>query len=233
MYRLRSDSLQFPSPELADENGLLAYGGDLSPERILAAYEQGIFPWFNEGSPPLWWSPNPRFVLFPENIKISKSMRQVLRRRYFTITVNHAFEQVIRQCRCTPRPGQEGTWITEEVEQAYYQLHRQGWAHSVEAWQNGQLVGGLYGLIFERCFFGESMFTHVSNASKAAFITLVANLKKADFVLVDCQVYTEHLESLGAEMIPRRMFIHLLRCYGRRIKFDLQAVFDPLCWEIS
>lgn len=232
MYRLLPDSLQFPSPELADENGLLAYGGDLSAARVLAAYDQGIFPWFEEGSPPLWWSPNPRFVLFPENLIVSKSMRQILRRRRFTFTVNRAFDQVIAHCRNTPRRGQDGTWITPEVMQVYCQLHRQGWAHSVEAWQGTHLVGGLYGLIYERCFFGESMFTHVSNASKAAFITLVANLKRADFVLIDCQVYTEHLESLGAQMIPRRLFLHLIKNYARRIPVDLSAIFDPACYEL-
>lgn len=232
MYQLPLDSLQFPPVELADESGLLAYGGDLSAARILAAYEQGIFPWFDEGSPPLWWSPNPRFVLFPENLVISKSMRQVLRRKQFTLTVNQAFEQVISHCRHTPRPGQDGTWITEEVQQSYCELHRQGWAHSVEAWQNGKLVGGLYGLIFDRCCFGESMFSHVSNASKAAFITLVANLKRAEFVVIDCQVYTEHLESLGAQMIPRRLFMQLIKYYGRPKQVDLGAIFNPDCYEL-
>ncbi|MCS7020058.1 MAG: leucyl/phenylalanyl-tRNA--protein transferase [Cytophagales bacterium] len=232
MYRLLPDSLQFPPVELADENGLLAYGGDVSAERVLAAYDQGIFPWFDEDSPPLWWSPDPRFVLFPENLIVSKSMRQVLRRKQFTFTVNHAFEQVIANCRHTPRRGQDGTWITPEIQDVYCELHRQGWAHSVEAWQGNTLVGGLYGLIYDRCFFGESMFTHVSNASKAAFITLVANLKRAEFVVIDCQVYTEHLESLGAQMIPRRMFQQLIKYYGRRIRVDLAAIFDPLCYQI-
>jgi leucyl/phenylalanyl-tRNA--protein transferase len=232
MYQLLPDSLQFPPVDLADASGLLAYGGDLSAERVLAAYEQGIFPWFDEGSPPLWWSPNPRFVLFPENLIVSKSMKQVLRKQQFSITVNQAFDEVISNCRYTVRRGQDGTWITEEVQQVYCTLHRQGWAHSVEAWQNGKLVGGIYGLIFDRCFFGESMFSHVSNASKAAFITLVANLKRAEFVVVDCQVYTEHLESLGAQMIPRRMFQQLIKYYGRRVPTDLAAIFNPDCYEV-
>jgi leucyl/phenylalanyl-tRNA--protein transferase len=232
MYELLPDSLQFPPVDLADESGLLAYGGDLSAARVLAAYEQGIFPWFDENSPPLWWSPNPRFVLFPENLVVSKSMRQVLRKKQFTITVNQAFEEVIKHCRYTLRPGQDGTWITEEVQQVYCELHLQGWAHSVEAWQNGKLAGGLYGLIFDRCFFGESMFAHVSNASKAAFITLVANLRKAEFVVIDCQVYTEHLESLGAQMIPRRMFQQLIKYYGRRVPVNLSAIFNPTYYEV-
>ncbi|WP_448518890.1 leucyl/phenylalanyl-tRNA--protein transferase [Rhodoflexus sp.] len=232
MYQLFLDSLHFPPVELADESGLLAFGGDVSAQRILAAYEQGIFPWFDEGSVPLWWSPNPRFVLFPENLLISKSMRQLLQKKQFSITVNQAFDQVIGHCKNIPRRGQDGTWITKEVEQAYCELHRLGWAHSVEAWQNGALVGGLYGLILDRCFFGESMFTYVSNASKAAFITLVANLKQAEFVVIDCQVYTEHLESLGAQMIPRRMFQQLIKHYGRRVPFDLTATFDPHCYKV-
>jgi leucyl/phenylalanyl-tRNA--protein transferase len=200
-----SERIWFPPLEEADEEGLLAAGGDLCPERLLVAYRKGIFPWF-EGDVPLWWSPDPRFVLFPESLRISKSMKQVLVRNQFTLTCNRDFESVINHCRLTPRPGQSGTWITTEVLNAYLTLHQMGIACSFEAWQGNTLAGGLYGIRLGKVFFGESMFSNVSNASKAAFIAGVKQLQQQGCRLIDCQVYTEHLESLGASFIPRKTF---------------------------
>ncbi|RXK86927.1 leucyl/phenylalanyl-tRNA--protein transferase [Filimonas effusa] len=200
------DRLWFPPVASALEDGLLAVGGDLSEERLLLAYRKGIFPWF-EGSVPLWWSPDPRFVLFPEALKISKSMKVLLNRDAFEFKVNTAFNEVIRNCQQVEREGQDGTWITNEVEDAYNNLHEKGYAHSAEAWLNGELVGGLYGIRMGNLFFGESMFSHVSNASKYAFIKYVQLLISENVKLIDCQVYTSHLESLGAVMIPREEFI--------------------------
>lgn len=199
----------FPPVELAEPDGLLAIGGDLSAERLVAAYRNGIFPWY-EGEPILWWSPDPRFVLFPEKLVISKSMKQVLRSGRFTFTVNHAFEQVMHECKIKEREGQSGTWISGEMEAAYIDLHKKGIAHSAEAWQDGELVGGLYGVRLEQVFCGESMFSLQSNASKFAFINYVQLLEQEGIRLIDCQVHTEHLESLGAEMIPRKRFIELI-----------------------
>lgn len=209
IYRL-TDELVFPSPELADPDGILAVGGDLSAERLLLAYRHGIFPWFSEGEPIIWWSPDPRFVLYPENIHVSKSMRRVFNQNRFSITINKAFHEVIQNCQDVPRRGQDGTWITDEMIDAYVFLHEKGFAHSAEAWQEGQLVGGIYGIAMGRCFFGESMFSKKSNASKAAFITLVQNLQEKGCLLVDCQVYTDHLHSLGAESISRSRFLEEL-----------------------
>lgn len=209
-YYFLSDALEFPDLEHADSDGLLAIGGDLKPERLLLAYTSGIFPWYNEDQPILWWSPDPRFVLFPEKLKISKSMQQVLRKGTFEVTFDTDFEGVITACQQVKREGQQGTWITQEMLQAYLRLHHLGWAHSVEVWQQGVLCGGLYGLSIGKCFFGESMFSRQSNASKAGFVTLVNELQKADFQLIDCQVHTEHLETLGAELIPRQQFLHHL-----------------------
>jgi leucyl/phenylalanyl-tRNA--protein transferase len=202
--------IHFPPVELAEENGILAVGGDLSAERLLEAYRSGIFPWYSEGDPIIWWSPDPRFVLFPDEIKISKSMRQVLKKDVFPITFDRDFPGVVNGCR-QPRKREQGTWITDEMVQAYLKLHELGFAHSVEAWQDGELVGGLYGISLGKSFFGESMFTRVSNASKAAFITMVEALKNRDFLIVDCQVYTAHLGSLGARSIPREEFIRIIR----------------------
>jgi leucyl/phenylalanyl-tRNA--protein transferase len=198
--------LLFPPVALAEPDGLLAIGGDLSTERLLLAYRSGIFPWY-EGKHILWWSPDPRFVLFPDELKVSKSMRQLIRRDAFAFTVNSAFEAVIANCKTIARPGQDGTWITEEVREAYGKLHRMGIVHSAEAWYEGELVGGLYGVRLGRAFFGESMFSKQSNASKYAFIRYVEQLRSEGVELIDCQVYTEHLESLGARMIPREEFI--------------------------
>jgi leucyl/phenylalanyl-tRNA--protein transferase len=195
--------------ELADESGSLGIGGDLTPERLLHAYEHGIFPWFSEDEPILWWSPDPRFVLFPSELKVSRTMRQVLKRNYFHISIDQAFKDVIAQCS-EPRMGQPGTWITDDMKDAYQKLHELGYAHSVEAWLDGDLVGGLYGISLGSYFFGESMFTRVSNASKAAFITLVQKLYENNFTLIDCQVHTDHLASLGASHIERSQFIDII-----------------------
>lgn len=204
-----SSKLVFPPVEHADEEGLLAIGGDLSEERLLLAYRKGIFPWY-DGPIPLWWHPDPRFVLFPEELIISKSMRQLIRRQIFTITRNKAFASVIAQCKTVPRKGQDGTWISEEIQRAYTRLHLKGYAQSFEAWQNGQLAGGLYGIKMGNLFFGESMFSKQSNASKAAFIEAVQQLKEEGVVLIDCQVYTQHLHSLGARFITRQAFMEIL-----------------------
>lgn len=207
---LLDDDLWFPPVNEALDDGLLAVGGNLSTERLLLAYRSGIFPWFNDDELPMWWSPDPRFVLFPEELKISKSMSQLLRRNAFDFRVNTAFEQVIRNCQQAKRKDQDGTWITEEIVNAYETLHRLGYAHSAEAWKDGKLVGGLYGIKLGNLFFGESMFSTESNASKYAFISYVGKLQDAGVVLIDCQVHTDHLESLGARMIPRSQFIALV-----------------------
>jgi leucyl/phenylalanyl-tRNA--protein transferase len=199
--------LIFPPVHLSDDDGLLAVGGDLSTERLLLAYRSGIFPWYNE-PPILWWSPDPRFVLFPSELKVSASMRQILKKQVFRITFNQNFAAVIRGCRRAPRKGQDGTWITNAIEHAYIQLHEQGYAHSVECWLEDKLVGGLYGIRLGSCFFGESMFAHVSNASKAAFITFVQS--NNELTMVDCQVHTEHLATLGARFISREEFLGLI-----------------------
>ena len=204
-----TDEIIFPPAELADPSGILAVGGDLSPERLLLSYSLGIFPWYSQGDPILWWSPDPRFVLFPDEIRVSRTMRQVFQRNYFDITFDRAFDDVINGCK-EPRQGHDGTWITGDMLGAYVDLHRMGYAHSVEAWKDGTLAGGLYGVSLGGCFFGESMFSRESNASKAAFITLVNRLQRENFPLIDCQVYTAHLESLGARGIPRSEFIDFL-----------------------
>jgi len=202
--------LSFPPVHLAEPDGLLAIGGDLSPERLLLAYRNGIFPWY-EGEHILWWCPDPRFVLFPDELKVSKSMHSVLKKDEFDFTVNKAFKDVIHNCKQTKRPGQASTWITDEVEKAYYEMHKLGYAHSAEAWKNGKLAGGLYGIKLGKVFFGESMFSKESNASKFAFIKYTQQLKQEEIELIDCQVYTEHLESLGARMISRDEFCKRLK----------------------
>ena len=201
-----SKKLFFPPVEEADKNGLLALGGDLSMQRLLLAYRSGIFPWFNEDDPVCWWSPDPRFVMFSADLKVSKSMQVVLRKNEFQFTSNEAFADVISHCKNVYREGQGGTWITDEMQEAYINLHRQGYAHSAEAWHNGELVGGLYGIRLGNIFFGESMFSLRSNASKFAFIRYVQQLQKENVELVDCQLHTAHLESLGAKMISRAEF---------------------------
>ncbi|BBO66193.1 leucyl/phenylalanyl-tRNA--protein transferase [Desulfosarcina alkanivorans] len=202
-----SKRLSFPPPHLAIKEGLLAVGGDLSPERLILAYRNGIFPWYSPGDPILWWSPDPRLVLYPDELYVSKSLRRVIRRKRFHITFDEAFDSVIRECAEVKRSYGEGTWITEEMKDAYCELHRQGYAHSVEAWQGDSLVGGLYGIAIGHAFFGESMFSRVSNASKVAFVSLVENLRKLNFKLIDCQVKTDHLIRFGAREIPRKLFL--------------------------
>jgi leucyl/phenylalanyl-tRNA---protein transferase len=201
--------LVFPPVELSEPDGLLAMGGDLGTERLLLAYRNGIFPWYNDDT-PLWWCPDPRFVLFPDQLKVSKSMKQLLKKDSFQFTVNTAFAEVIANCKTTARKDQDSTWITEDVKAAYINLHKLGYAHSAEAWLDGQLVGGCYGIRLGNVFFGESMFSKVSNASKYAFIKYMQRLIQEDVRLIDCQVYTPHLESLGAIMIPRKDFIRHL-----------------------
>lgn len=203
-------NLWFPSVSEALPDGLLAIGGDLSVDRLLLAYRKGIFPWF-DGSVPMWWCPDPRFVLFPAELKVSKSMAALLKRNAFEFTLNKAFEQVIKACKEKKRTDQDGTWITDDVEIAYIQLHKLGYACSAEVWQNDELAGGLYGVRLGNVFFGESMFSHVSNASKFAFIKYVNHLVRDGVKLIDCQVYTEHLESLGARMIDRKAFLQYLK----------------------
>jgi len=205
------DTQSFPPVELAltEPDGLLAVGGSLSPERLFDAYRHGIFPWYSEGQPILWWSPDPRSVLRPEQLKISRSLRKTLRRGDYEVTMDTAFKAVMESC-AAPRPGQSGTWITEEMLEAYVQIHRLGLAHSVESWHEGELCGGLYGVAIGRAFFGESMFTRRSEASKVAFVHLVRQLEAWGYELIDCQMQTQHLDSLGAELMPRRTFVDRL-----------------------
>jgi leucyl/phenylalanyl-tRNA--protein transferase len=200
----------FPPLETADVNGLLAIGGDLSPERLMCAYRSGIFPWYNEGEPIIWYCPPERMVLFPDDLKISKSMEKVLKNPSFRISFNEHFTEVIHHCKSIDRPGQKGTWITREMQKAYIELHELGFAKSVEVWQDDRLVGGLYGIDLGHIFTGESMFSLVSNASKVAFIYLNNFLKERNYLLLDCQVYNEHLASLGAVEIPRETYIRFL-----------------------
>jgi leucyl/phenylalanyl-tRNA--protein transferase len=206
-----SKRLSFPPPHLAIKEGLLAVGGDLSAERLVLAYRSGIFPWYSEGEPILWWSPDPRLVLYPEELRISKSLRKVINRKVFSISFNKAFNSVIQACAQTKRSYGEGTWITDDMKAAYCELHRLGYAHSVEAWKDSKLVGGLYGISIGRAFFGESMFSRVSNASKVTFVMLAETLKRSKFKLIDCQVRTDHLIRFGAIEIPRKQFLEQLK----------------------
>jgi leucyl/phenylalanyl-tRNA---protein transferase len=205
-----TDELCFPPPELAREDGLLAVGGDLSPERLVLAYEQGIFPWTSERGPLLWWCPAPRFVLFPEELHVGRTLRKLERHPPYRLSLDEAFSQVIRACASTKRPGQPGTWIRPDIQAAYIQLHELGIAHSVEAWEGGTLVGGLYGVALGSVFCGESMFAHRANASKLAFVALVEQLRAWGFSLVDCQIFTEHLHRFGAREIELDEFLDRL-----------------------
>lgn len=214
----------FPPVDSATGEGIVAVGGNLSPGMLLSAYRQGLFPWYSEGEPILWWSPDPRFVLFPDDLHVSKSMQRVLRRGEFRVTFDTAFAEVIDACRTTPRPGQPGTWITEEVVGGYTKLHDLGYVHSVEAWRAGKLAGGLYGMALGTIFFGESMFSRVTNASKTALIELVKRLRPNGLTVIDCQSYTPHLESLGAINVPRSEFLELLRR-------GLEAETQPGSWK--
>lgn len=215
IYLLPDDELVFPSPHLASEEGILAVGGDLSPARLLLAYRQGIFPWYNPGEPILWWSPDPRFVLYPSELRIAKSMRPYFNQQKFKVTYDQAFPEVMQACQVRAaekerRQRSIGSWITSDMVKAYTQLYHMGYAHSVEVWEEEQLVGGLYGLALGKVFFGESMFTRVSNASKFGFISLVQKLESENFALIDCQQETRHLASLGARSISRRSFLEEL-----------------------
>lgn len=209
MQWLDEDELWFPDYEEVSKEGVIALGGDLNIERLKLAYEKGIFPWFNEDEPIVWWFPDPRFVLFPKELKVSKSMRKVLRENQFSFTESECFEEVISNCKMAERPGQNGTWISDEMVKAYVELHKIGLAKSVEVWLDGKLVGGFYGVEGKRIFCGESMFAKVSNASKAGFIYFVEKYKER-YELIDCQVYTEHLESLGATEIDAQDFVDYL-----------------------
>jgi len=206
-----TELLEFPPADNANADGLLAVGGDLSPERLLLAYKSGIFPWFNDDSLILWWSPDPRMILFPQKIKISKSMRQILSGTRFTLTRNKCFKEVMEACAEIERMGQEGTWITNSMKEAYLRLNELGFARSYEVWEDKKLVGGLYGIDLGQVFCGESMFSKANNASKYAFINLAKDLEDRNYKFIDCQVYTKHLASLGAEEIPRKEFLKLLQ----------------------
>ncbi|KSA13195.1 MAG: leucyl/phenylalanyl-tRNA--protein transferase [Maribacter dokdonensis] len=210
MYFL-TDELVFPPVENANVEGLLAVGGDLSPERLLLAYQNGIFPWFDNDSIILWWSPDPRMVLFPNEIKVSKSMKKVIRNKQFRLTKNTCFEKVLEYCSSVPREGQDGTWITEAMKTAYIKLHKNGIAQSYEVWEEDKLVGGLYGVDLGHVFCGESMFSLASNASKFAFIKLAEELSLNEYRVIDCQLHTDHLASMGAKEIARKDFMAILK----------------------
>lgn len=205
------DNFYFPPPEEADEEGLLLIGGKPTPARVLNAYTKGIFPWYNQDELPLWWSPDPRFVLFPGELHVSRSMQKLLSKNTFHFKINTAFEKVIDTCAAVKRIGQDGTWITKEMKEVYTQLHYDGYAHSAEAWLGDELAGGMYGLKTGTVFFGESMFSKVPDASKFAFKKLVQHLQQIGVQLIDCQVYTAHVESLGARLINRQEYLALLQ----------------------
>ncbi len=207
---LLSDTIEFPPPHLASEEGLLAVGGDLTQKRLLLAYRMGIFPWFSNNEPILWWSPDPRLVLYPHEIKTSKTLKKIIKKEVFKVTMDLAFNEVINQCAQVRLKKNQGTWIIEDMIEAYCQLHESGFAHSVEVWRQGELVGGLYGVSLGKCFFGESMFTRISNASNIALVKLVEYLKELSFNMLDCQVPTEHLTRFGARQIPRIRFLNQL-----------------------
>ncbi len=209
VYELDTDQLIFPHPELAEEDGLLAFGGDLSIDRLLLAYSNGIFPWYSEGQPIMWWSPNPRMLLLPQNLRVSKSLRRTVRQGRFSISSDQAFAQVIRACAEVPREGQDSTWITGEMITAYQKLHQAGYAHSFESWYEGKLVGGLYGVSIGKAFFGESMFHTMTDASKVAFFHFADHLQSAGFHFIDAQMHTRHLERLGAKEVPLKKYLRM------------------------
>lgn len=210
VYRLTKE-LVFPPPELADDDGLLAIGGDLSVNRLILAYSMGIFPWYSDNDPILWWSPDPRLVLIPGELKVSRTLRQTIKKGIYHVTTNTAFEDVIRNCATIRRKGQGGTWITGDMIKAYVRLHKAGYAHSVESWAGDELAGGFYGVMMGKAFFGESMFAKKTDASKVAFATYAAMLAEKGFELIDCQVTTEHMKRFGAKEIPRVEFMKLLQ----------------------
>ena len=223
---LNPDSYEFPNPAnaLDEPDGLLAVGGDLSPERILAAYHHGIFPWFNPGDPILWWSPNPRTVVFPGQLLIQKSLRKTLRQGIYRVTFDNSFRDAMKAC-AAPRDYADGTWISNDIIEGYCALHERGFAHSVEVWRGDELIGGLYGIALGRMFFGESMFSRADNASKVGFAHLVRQLRRWDFQLIDCQVANPHLFSLGAIEIPREEFQKML------VKFAYEPAVHPSPWS--
>lgn len=210
VYRIPDDEHLFPRADLADPEGLLGVGGDLHPDRVLLAYNLGIFPWYSRGQPILWWSPDPRMVLWVDDLHVPRSLGKIIRRGDYAITADRAFADVIDACAGAKRPSQPGTWITADMRAAYVALHERGYAHSIEAWQDGALVGGLYGVAVGRVFCGESMFARAPDASKVAFVTLVRQLKRWDVPLVDCQMHTAHLERFGAKEIPRADYLSAL-----------------------
>ena len=211
VFQLPPDLPLFPDPDAAEPDGLLAVGGDLSPQRLLAAYQRGIFPWYEEGQPILWWSPDPRLVLFPEEFHVSRRLRRTLRQGSFTVRFDTAFAEVIRNCAEIRTDVGGGTWITQEMQDAYIRMYELGYAHSVEVWQDGELVGGVYGISVGRCFFGESMFSRRSNASKVALAMLAERAAELELELIDCQMTTRHLLRLGARELPRREFLERVR----------------------
>ncbi len=210
IFRL-SEEVIFPPPELAEKDGLLAVGGNLSEKRLLAAYSEGIFPWYSDGSPVLWWSPDPRLVLIPGELRVSRSLKQIIKKGMYRVTMDEAFDEVIRACASVHTKKDGGTWLTAEMIEAYVQLHNAGFAHSVESWDGGELAGGLYGVSLGGAFFGESMFAKRHDASKVAFVSLVRRLIDWHFRLIDCQVKTQHLMNFGARGIPRAQFLRMLR----------------------
>jgi len=210
VYRLTEEH-NFPDPNHASRNGIIAIGGDLHPQRILKAYQTGIFPWFSEGEPILWWSPNPRFVLYPNELKIAKSMRPMLNKSQYRLSINEAFEQVVSNCKTVKRAGQDGTWISDEMKTSYIDLHKSNNAHSVEVWDGNDLIGGLYGIVIGNTFSGESMFAKVSNVSKYAFIRFVQFLQQNNCTIIDCQIETPYLKSFGAKMIDRTAYLQTLK----------------------
>jgi leucyl/phenylalanyl-tRNA--protein transferase len=232
VYRIPEDEVVFPHPDQSEPSGLLGVGGDLRPERLLLAYANGIFPWYSEGQPILWFSPDPRCVLEPSQLHIGRSLRKVLRKKAFTVTLDTAFGRVIDACKDTPRPGQEGTWITPDMREAYCRLHSLGYAHSVEVWSGDDLVGGLYGVALGRLFAGESMFSHASDASKTGLVWLVRQLQVWNFALVDAQVQTDTLTRMGAVELARADYIErigdLVRADGRQGQWVFDSQFDPL-----
>ncbi len=221
VFLLDSEIIKFPKASLADEDGLLAIGGDLMIDRLLEAYSVGIFPWYSENSPILWYAPPERFVLYPDDIYVSKSMEKIMRSMQFTITFNQVFDQVIESCAEIQRNDQDGTWIVDEMKSAYISLHQDGYANSIEVWENGNLVGGLYGILVGKIFCGESMFSKVSNASKAALIFLAQNF---DLELIDCQVYSDHLSLFGAKLISRTDFSRILETQDY-VQYGFQKLF--------
>ena len=221
---LSKHATDFPDPRSASDEGLLAYGGDLSSSRILTAYKQGIFPWYSQGDPILWWSPNPRLILYPHNFKVKKSFRRVLRSGKFSVTFDERFSDVIRYCATVPREGQNSTWIVPEMEEAYIRLHEEGFAHSVEVYKEEKLVGGLYGISMGKAFFGESMFSLVPDASKVAFKALSDVLGRRGYDFIDCQMKTDHMISLGAEVVEREVFLDML-------ENTLEKLTDSGSWQ--